>query len=266
MGQEYVEKYNKYASKKTNEETIALVIQQLQLINERCQIDEKIVEIVDTLLLFYHKNVLQNVNKETLDLLSKILGNNSGKYFPDDFNYFCRYLKIMLLPSSIGENTNSDALAIFFAETDIFLNLIMQNLTIDDINSLKKYNSILWEIIIRCKTIEQMYASNPSNKNFDTANAMLLDNTIAHSATILYHSIGEFDYEYDLLIKLYERIMANIEGFIIECCSNGIYADRFCFATDSDNVLNEYIMCKKLLEREYRPPIKIYKNGGDYSE
>ena len=261
----YLEIYNEINDNQIVQEDVDAIISQLELICSLVPLDKfDIAEVMDVLFLLKKHNQLQKVNEESLQLLAKILGNDERKFDNDDVLYFHSYLRYLLVPSNYNHCEKEYNLCQFLAEFDIFVNLILENISENDLVLLKKYNNELYEIIIRYKAIIEKYRGNGSLDNVGITNAMIIDNTLTHLATILYFYSSEFQYKYDLLTSLFEKIINDLPGYLYQCYTYGIYQDRFGMIFNPENVLNEYVLCKKLLEDEINPPIKIYRKKGEF--
>ena len=88
---------------------------------------------------------------------------------------------------------------------------------------------------------------------------MIIDNTLLHLTTLLYLNLDKFDYNYDLLVKVSNKIIDNYVDFAFVYSINGIYKDIYNLNPDDENIINEYLLCKDILECEFKPTIKVKK-------
>jgi hypothetical protein len=88
---------------------------------------------------------------------------------------------------------------------------------------------------------------------------MIIDNTLLHLTTLLYLNLDEFDYDYDLLVKVFNKIIDNYIDFAFVCSINEIYKDIDNLNPDNENIINEYLLCKDILKCEFKPAIKVKK-------
>lgn len=252
--------YNEVSDQKLTFDDTLPILSKFNLIIGRIPMDNiEMVMLIDVLKEFEKDNKLSKITPQSLNLLSKIIGNENNEFHQEDALYIPRRLKHLLLPSYLNKCENEHDLPIFLAEFDILLNLISENLNEDDLKILEKYNNDLKEIIERYKNIINNYQSSDLCKYSGTADIIIVNTTITHLATMLYFGLSNYEYNYDLIEKVSNKIFENYLDFMYECYTKDIYKDIVHMQFISENVLNEYIMCNELLQQEFRPPVKILK-------
>ena len=227
-----------------------------------CQITEfdsfALEDIICTLLYFKKLNILDKINNESISLLRQItFGNKEETYSDSNTIFLNKYLRDLLLPFNYNHCDKEYNILYFLSETDTFINLIRNNCQRDGFITLKKYNSHLYEIAIRYYQImEELEASNYYILG-GLKDRIIFASTLSHLASLLYLSLDEYDYDYDLLIRTWNNIIENFIDYLITCEDYKIYQDL----SPSENELkNEYELSLKLLRQTHNPPIKIKRS------
>ena len=256
---ELVDVYNKMTGENISISDISPILPKMNLVMNRIDLDDnEIIDLIDTLLFFNRNKLLDTINDETLDLLSLILGNASNKLYKEDSFYLIENLKLLLLPFNLNNCLDEALLPSFLASFDMFLNKIVL-LNAEDLMILKKYNKELFEVVIRLKYLIEKYADNELLNKLSTLDNMIIDTTLSHLGTVFYFDLASYDYDYDLIIKVFGKIMNEYIDFAYICSINGIYKDITNFNPDSENIIKEYLLCKNMLEYEYKSPLKVKK-------
>ncbi len=252
--------YNEVSDQKLTFDDTLPILSKFNLIIGKIPMDNiEMVMLIDVLKEFEKDNNLDKITTESLNLLSKIIGNENNEFHQEDALYIPRRLKHLLLPSYLNKCENEYDLPIFLAEFDILLGLMHENMKQSDYELLKKYNSDLNEIIKRYSTIITNYRKSELCKKSGTADIIIVDTTISHLATMLYFGLSNYDYTYDLLNKVTNSIIENYLDFMYYCYTEDVYKDILHMHFNPDNVLKEYTLCNELLQKEFRPPVKVLK-------
>ena len=53
------------------------------------------------------------------------------------------------------------------------------------------------------------------------------------------------------------KIVSDYAEYMFNCYTYGIYQDRINMIFNPENVINEFIICKDMLDKEFNPPIKV---------
>lgn len=260
--------YNNKGNKITQEELL-IILPKIELITGKLDFDEKsIIELIDTLIQFKKLNILETINEETISLLSKSLGNDQG-LFSEDIPYLCKRLKHILIPSHLNHCDDENNMVPFLIEFDMMINTMIVNFNQNDYIILNKYNSDLCEVLIRYKKILEKY-----NDGFDEtliSDTIIINTSISRLITMLYFGLKMYDYNFDLVYKVFDKIMNNYDDYLLNCYAYGIYQDiidrniqdkeKTLSLFNPENVLNEYLICKDMLDKEFNPPIILKKEG-----
>ena len=76
---------------------------------------------------------------------------------------------------------------------------------------------------------------------------------------ILYLSINEYEYDSNVLEKVFLKIINNYEEFLYECRILGYFKEDEKLVINDEQVLKDFTLCNELLKQEYCPPIKVIK-------
>lgn len=260
--------YNNKRDNKLTQKEISMIFPKIELITSKLDFDDiSIFELVDTLFTFKELNILDKINEETINLLSKVLGNEQG-FFREDIPYFCKRMKHMLIPSSLNHCDDENNIVLFLIEFDIMINTIIVNFDQKDYFILNKYNNDLCEVLLRYKNLIEKY--NDSVDKTLISDTIIINTTLSRLITMLYFGLKMYDYNYDLIDKVFDRIIKNYEGYLLDCYEYGIYQDvinrnykdkQSSSLFNLENVLNEYLICKDMLDKEFNPPIILRKEG-----
>ena len=74
---------------------------------------------------------------------------------------------------------------------------------------------------------------------------------VSHFTSILYFKLDDYDYNYNILKELFQRLIDNYQNFIDYCCSLGIHKNYNSFNTDMFNIELEYKISNDMLEYVY---------------
>jgi len=249
--------YNEVSDEKIDVNGIMPIIPMMKLVLEKVEFDDiEMLSLIDTLLEFKKLGVLDKINEESLKLLSRVIGNDSG-FYEEDKSYFCLRLKHLLVPCSLNkcnplnEVTKDDELVKYLAEMDIMLNNMAVELNEDDLKLLKKYNEELFNVLICYKDILRKYENIDVEKTNFISDAIIINSTLSHLASMLYFCLDMYEYRYDLMDKVFERIINNYQEYLFDCRNYDIYTDRTNLIFDPSNIYNEYVICKDMLDKEF---------------
>ena len=256
---ELKEIYNNALSKKNTFKELRDIQKELELICPIIEFDSFVLQdIINTLFDFKKLNILDNVNKESIDLLRQIIYGNKQDTFDNDNNiYFNKYLRNLLLPFDKNKCDKDYNLKDFLSEFDIFINLIRDNCNIEDYQVLYQYNQDLYEIISRFYTIMQDLEETNMFLYGNLKDRMLLNGIVSHLATLLYLSLDQYDYQYDLLGDTFEEIRNVIIDFMMICDEIKIFQD--VMPIDDKEILREYEYALSLLKNNYKEKNKRRK-------
>ena len=234
---------------------------QLTIILKKMVFDEFVVEdIINTLNYFKSLNLLDKINEESINFAKKICyGKINSKIDKDNTGYFHQIIRNLLLPCNRNYCDKEYNLPKFFAEFDLFLCLILENCTMKDMAYLKRYNSDLYEIVKRFVGCNKEYVGSNRFNHSLLLEKMLMKNVLNHLTTVLYLSLEEYDYNYDLLVKCFHNIGENYEEFLLKCGQNHLFKGLL-FSQEDQEIINEYAFCKELIQQTINPPVIIKKN------
>ena len=231
----------------------------LELICPRMEYDEFILQdIIDSLLYFKRLNILNNLNNETITLLSQIAFADKKAIFQDDNNLFINtYLRDLLLPPKQNKCDKDYNIRSFLGEFDIFLNLIRDNCQDIDYQTIHKYNNDLYEIVTRFNIVMNYIEETNLFTYGSNKDRLLLNGIFSHLATLMYFSLDKYDNDYNLLNDAYEEILSNIINFLVICDDYQIFQDLI--PNDEQEILREYKLAMDILDKEYQKKIKRRK-------
>ncbi len=218
--------------------------------------DEYIVnDLIETALYFKKLNILNKINNETISLLRQIVFGNKDEIFKNDNSMFLsKYLKYLLLPFNYNYCDKEYNLEYFLGEFDVFINLIIDNCNMEDYINLCKYNNELYEIIGRFYKIKNDLFETNLFIYSSIKEKMILNGMLSHLTTLLYLSINDFDYNYDLLNETFNDILNNIFDLFIVCDDNKLFQD--IIPSDENEIIREYEFCLNLLKHKHENKIK----------
>ena len=224
---------------------------ELELICPIVVFDEFVLQdIIDTLFYFKNLNLLNTINKESLDLLLQIFYASRDDMF-DSLNniYFTRHLRNLLLPFNMNRCDEEYNITNFLNEFDIFINLIKDNCNTEDYKTLKKYNTNLYEISGHYYEIMNKIEKTYLFRYSGIKEKMQLNGVITHLATLVYFSLDKYNYQYDLLDETLNEIFNNIIDFFVICDRFLIFQD--ILPSDEQETLREYKYCVELLDKQF---------------
>ena len=229
-------------------------------LNNLCKIMEfdpyTLDDLIETLLYFKDLNILDKVNNETLSLLKQLTFGNKKEIFKDDNTIFLnKYLRYLLLPFNYNHCDKEYNLGNFLGEFDVFINLIKDNCNKEDYINLYKYNKDLYEIVGRFYKIRNELEEMNLFIYSGLKEKVLLNSVISHLSTLLYLSIDNFDYNYDLLNETFNDILNNIFEFLMICDENKIFQNMI--SPYEDEIIREYNFCLELLKNKYKEIVEV---------
>ena len=225
-----IDLYNAVSEEKIDEIELNELMPKLYMIINKTETKEiEIIELIDTLKEIKRKCNYEKITPEIVDLVIKLTKDNKNEL--EDCIYFGMLLKHVILPFDKNICDNDYDFMLFLSEFEIFIELASKYLNNNEMKVLDKYNHELKQIIMNYKDMKKIY-NNCVNKD------ILLNQMMSHFAVILYFNLERFDYDYDLLILLLEKLINNYYEFVDYCYSHGIDKNY--------NILNNNI------EKEYK--------------
>ena len=235
--------YNLISDEKINKESITTILPKLYMIINKVELDEvEIVSVIDTLKELEKNDVLGKVNVEIIDLINKII--ESEEINLEGTVYFSEILKHTILPFNKNVCSKEYNLMLFLSEFEIYIELISQRLNKKELGILDKYNHELTEIIKVYKNVQNIYKKVVYND-------VMLSSMISHFASMLYFNLEDYDFDYNLVNEVFERILYNYQEFIDYCCSMGIQKNYTRLENDISNIELEYIIGNEMLKYVY---------------
>lgn len=195
------------------------------------------------------------LNKETIDLVFKVLDINEDNIDNESLTHFPITFAQLFLPYPLLKDFINNEYS--FMHLEMVLNWIMMNFDDYDYFVLEKYNVEFKEIVLKLKEISDKYIFSDLGKYNDIYTNKIITTVLAYLATILYVNIRDYEYQYDLLEKVFIKILTNYEDFLYD--SN--FYKRFQEEQDTKIIMNDFMYCKSLLDREICPPIKYVKGN-----
>ena len=235
--------YNELSDDVIKEEEINQILPKLYLIMNKVKLDViEIIETIDVLREINQKNRINQINPEIIDLIIK--ATSKDMIILEENLYFPMVLKHLILPFKENICQEDYNIVMFLSEFEIFLDLAKINLNKKDLSILDKYNHELKQIVTNYKECMNIYEKHVKND-------VILDEFIAHFATILYFNLDEFNYDYDVLLEILIKIMENYYSFIDYCCSTGIHKNFTRINPSLESVGMEYKISYDMLKLFY---------------
>ncbi len=235
--------YNQISDDKINNEILSTVLPKLYLILNKVNLDEiEMVVIIDVLKEFEKYNLLDKINVESIDLINKIVKND--RISLEGTVYFSEIIKHVLIPHDKDICNNDYNIILFLSEFEILLELISQKLNKKDLMLLDKYNHELYEIVMRYKDIQKIYKQVVYGD-------VMLSSYISHLTAILYFSLDNYDFDYDLVKEVFIRLVNNYQSFIDYCCKLGVQKNYTRINSDMFYIELEYVSSNNMLKYIY---------------
>lgn len=237
------------------------IASQLHIILKNMEFDAlSVSNIIDTLLFMNKHNQLYKVNGITIPLILKIcMGKKDAIVDKDNTSYYDMIIKNVLLPSFLNRCDYDHNLPKFLVDFDSLIKLINENCDLRDLELIGEYNKPLCEIIkVWVKCVANYITSEFFFKSNNVMH-MIIDDILAHMATILYLYIDEYDYNYELLFDAFCNIFNNYFGFMIQCIKNNIVTHCIDDEDKIENILKDYKFSSDILNQTLIPPIVIDK-------
>ena len=238
-----IDLYNEISEEKIDSQILSEILPKLYLIMNKKALDEvEIISIIDVLKEFKNKKLLDKINVESIDLINKIVENNINSL--DGTLYYSSILKYVLEPFNQNKCDKDYNIVLFLSEFEIFIELIYERLNKKDLAILSKYNNELVEIVKNYGEIQNLYKQVVYHD-------VILSSMVSHFTSILYFKLDDYDYNYNILKELFQRLIDNYQNFIDYCCSLGIQKNYNSFNTDMFNIELEYKISNDMLEYVY---------------
>ena len=232
-----------------------ILLEKKALIDKRIKLDYQEVKIDNLLNELSNNKVINKINDELLDLISRILGNEDGRIYFEDIKYFISFLKIITLPFYKNKCEKKEDLSTFLKEFDKMINLMTINLQDKDYEILYKYNKELVNVIKEYIRILEIYQIGGGN----LSDTKIVTSSLSHLVVIMYLSMDEYEYDSNVLEKVFLKIINNNEEFLYECRILGYFKEDEELVINDEQILKDFTLCSELLKQEYCPPIKVFK-------
>lgn len=230
----------------------------LRIITKKIEFDSiDYMELIEILDYFQVNNLLNKITEESIDFLVKIcFGNKDSIVNVDNTGYFNKYLKNLLLPSNLNRCDSEESLSSFFGEFDIFFDLIRDYCNIEDCDTFKKHNKDLGEIVERFFKCINYYQNSKLYEVNSFDERVIILTVLDHLGVIIYLSINEYDYKYDLYNEVFEHVLNNYLDFLYQCSIKVLFVD-------SNMQLEEYKLLKDVIDYKFNPPLnkKYFKEN-----
>ncbi len=215
--------------------------------------DVEIMMLIDTLIEFKNFNQLDKICDESINLFIKSIGFTEEC---NELNYIPMLLKHFLLPYNMDKCENECYMSMFLCNFDFLTDTMITQLNDDDYEKLKNYNEELNDLLQVYKKIIKEYEESDFYKYSGVNDKLFINNILSHLKTMLYLNLEYFNYDYNLLDKVFNRIINDYDDFSFEYQVYSQYVDSL-EKGDLKVILNEYNICFNMLKREYNPPIVI---------
>ena len=150
--------YNTISDKTIDKETFFVILPKLHIILTNFNLDYiEIIDLIDTLLIFKENNLLKLINEESIKLLVKI---TDSKDILEKSLYFPLVLKHLLLPVELNKCEEEYEIMLFLSEFEMILELINKKLSQQELDTLKKYNTDLYDLSCEYKKIYELYQNH----------------------------------------------------------------------------------------------------------
>ena len=232
-----------------------ILLEKKALIDKRIQQEYQEGKIDRLLNELSNNKVINKINDELLDLISRILGNEDKVIYLEDIEHFISILKNITLPFYKNKCEKKEELSTFLKDFDKMINLMTINLQEKDYEILYKYNKELINVIQEYIKILDIYQFSDGN----ISDTKIITATLSHLVVIMYLSMDEYDYDRNVLEKVFLKIINNYEEFLYECRILGYFKEDEELVIDDEQVLKDFTLCSELLKQEYYPPIKVIK-------
>ena len=237
-----------------------MVNKKLDLIRKRVYLNKENEEKIKRVLIeLYNKNILNKVNDEILDLIGKILDNEDNIINEDDLDYFSILLRTILLPFNKNKVEKKSDLPAFLKEFDKLINIMSISLQEVDLKILGKYNDELANVIRKFQEIIDIFEFSDLCRYGNISDNKIITSTLSHLAVILYLSLDNYDYEYDLLERVFVNIISNYTEFLYDTRASLYFVEDNKLEINNYQILKDFTLCTNLLRREFCPPVKILK-------
>ena len=234
------------------------LISQLELIIKHKEIDLKDLEnLIETLTLFQKAGISKTINQETITLIIKLLDNE--KYFDkSDYKILPLVLKIILFPQSLV-SYKQEKLGDYLLSLENIMNWMIINLDEQDLIVIDKYNHDLFNILSKYQSLLNEYEESAIHIYEDLSMVKIITTALSHLVLLLYLNISEYDHNYDLLENVFCRIIENYYDFLFDCHTNNYFMTDYNEENLREDIIRDFMLCKRLLDKEFCPPIKSYK-------
>lgn len=253
-----IKQYNDKSGSKINIHEDLDILAKINLIMDKINLQsDELINLLQTLQLLKKTKLIENVNDESLYLLSRICGNVSG-FSKEDSSYFCIRLKYLLLPYKMNNFSKEDMMKNLM-EFDIMINNIVLELNDMELLIIKKYNEELYNVIMIYKNICNKYQEKCTIDNSSIVDNIIIDTTLSHLVTMFYLCLNMYDYQYDLLEKAFDSIINNYQEYLYRCRVYDIFSDKINLVFNPTNIYNEYAICKEILDKQFIPAVRIIR-------
>ncbi len=239
-----VELYNRVSNEKIDNDKLNNIMFYLKLIDDKFELDiVRIIEIIDVLFEFNKNNLLHLINNESIDLLMKIV--NKDDVIVDETIYLPILLKHFLFPYSLNKCQNDyDLYDNFLAEFENMLESIDKSFTINDLETLTKYNSELKDLIISYRNCFNIYREKIGND-------LILHTFLSHIIGIYYFKQDAYERKDEILEEITYLLSDNYQDLINYCINEGIIDNFSNLELDSIKLKKEYLCSNSILEYFY---------------
>ena len=233
--------YEGISHKKLMYDDFMAILPKLKIVRKHLPLNGvELIKLIDELMVFKSKKVLEKIDDETVDLVKKLYYGELqfgilGLLSPTEI------LKHILLPYRTNTCTKEKEIYIHIAGFEFLLDLMAK--TIDKNNKyqqeiIRKNNSELFELLMHYYLcIEKA----------ETTQKTIICSALVNAFGLFYFKQDDYDNDYSLLDSITNNIVENKEIFIDYCDKEGI---KELFFTPED-YKSTYTAINKLIDESY---------------
>ena len=206
--------------------------------------------VIESFININKLGFIDKIDDNLFVLLKNILGKKNNKKITEEEGiYLLDYLNYLVIPYNILKCEKDYDLPKFLGEFEIMVSYIEDDDSFLDMEKLKSYNEVLYNLI---KFRIEWYMKNINNevlRNGNVQDQLIIETTLSHLMTIFYFSLDKYNGDYTILGNSYDIIVNNCMRLKDYCKKNNLYNDMFLSGFIVNNhILKEYEFCKHILD------------------